>query len=150
MSIKIMASVWEHSPQRGTSLLLLLALSNYANEYGECWPSIGRLAHDCRQSERYTQILLRKLEAAGELTIIYRGDQGRTSLYTVITPEARRRGEDDPQFAPRDDRRKRKGTIRRSPDPSVIRQNGEDDSKYRSSNVTTSADDAPPALKELL
>lgn len=92
MSIKVMASVWEHSRQEGTALLMLLAIADNANEYGEAWPGIKSLAEKCRMKERQAQRLIHKLEDAGELKIaIQQGADtptGRTNMYTVITPGA--------------------------------------------------------------
>lgn len=92
MSVKVMASVWEHSRQEGTALLMLLAIADNANEYGEAWPSIGSLAQKCRLKERQAQKLIKKLEADNELIVgRQRGHvtpTGRTNLYTVITPGA--------------------------------------------------------------
>lgn len=37
MSIKIMAQIWEHGPEKQAERFVLLAIADYANEYGECW-----------------------------------------------------------------------------------------------------------------
>jgi hypothetical protein len=39
MSIKVMSQVWEHSTRKGTRLLLLLALADFANDEGICYPA---------------------------------------------------------------------------------------------------------------
>jgi len=64
-----MQAVWERSSQRGTALLLLLAIADNANDEGEAWPSVPTMAKKIRMSERYTRIVLRELEASGELVI---------------------------------------------------------------------------------
>ena len=69
---------------------LYAALARYANrKTGECWPSIGRLAHllDCARST--IKISLRKLEACGLITITKRWDEAGDStshLYTLLDP----------------------------------------------------------------
>jgi hypothetical protein len=62
MSIKVMAQVWENSPYGEGTLLVLLAMADWANDDGFCWPSIPQLAHKSRQSERNVRYVLRKLE----------------------------------------------------------------------------------------
>lgn len=48
MSIKVMSNVWEHSRASGTPLLVLLSLADYADDEGECWPSISSIRTKCR------------------------------------------------------------------------------------------------------
>src|SRR5215831_2313302 len=62
-----MARVWAHSQTAGGELLVMLALADFANDAGECWPSIPVLAHKARLTERQTRRVLKKLEAAGEI-----------------------------------------------------------------------------------
>jgi len=90
-----MVSVWQHSEQSGTALLMLLAIADNANEYGEAWPAVGTLATKCRMSIRNAQALLSKLDESGELVIGRQAGQptpaGPTNLYTIVTPGAQRR-----------------------------------------------------------
>lgn len=69
MSIQVMTHVWEHSQHKGSELLMLLALSDYADEHGWSYPSVGRLAKRTRLSERTVQYVLRKLVQSGEVAI---------------------------------------------------------------------------------
>jgi hypothetical protein len=69
MSIRVMAQVWGDSQQSGGKLLVLLALADYANDEGVCWPSIESLAAKARLSERQTQRVIRELESSGEVKI---------------------------------------------------------------------------------
>ena len=64
MSIRIMSAVWEHAPVDGGSLLVLLAMADFANENGICWPAIPTLAKKARLSERQVQRVLHDLEDA--------------------------------------------------------------------------------------
>jgi hypothetical protein len=87
MSTKIMAEVWEYSQAKGSELLLLLALADYADSvHGQCWPAVQRLSMLIRMSERNTQYLLRKLEADGHIAIHLRGSPRKTNLYQVLRP----------------------------------------------------------------
>ena len=69
---------------------LYTALARYANrKTGECWPSIGRLAHllDCARST--IKIYLGKLVEVGLITITPRHDEAGDStshLYTLLDP----------------------------------------------------------------
>lgn len=64
-----MTLVWEHSTQKGSSLLLLLAIADHANEEGTAWPSVPTLAKKVRVTERRIQQMLRELQEEGELVI---------------------------------------------------------------------------------
>jgi hypothetical protein len=55
LSIKIMSWVWDHSPYEGKALLLHLALADFANDAGECWPSQPTLAAKARCTERHVR-----------------------------------------------------------------------------------------------
>lgn len=109
MSIKIMTHVWEYSTQKGTALLLLLALADSADDAGQCYPGIAYLGRKVRMSERNTQRLLARLIKAGELRIDYNQGietaTGYTNLYIVVTPST-----GTPQFT-----RKRKGVTNLTP-----------------------------------
>jgi len=92
MSVKVMARVWEHSRQKGTALLLALAIADFCNDEARAWPSIASLRTKTRlRSDRTVQALLRKIESAGEIAIergagIVRtaGGTQRTNLYRVV------------------------------------------------------------------
>jgi len=90
MSIKAMTYVWARSKQKGSALVMMLAIADMANDDGDCWPGVGTLAKKTRMSERNAQKLIRKLEAAGEV-IVHQGDgvetaHGNTNRYTLIMP----------------------------------------------------------------
>ena len=58
MSVKIMARVWAHSKTKDGKLLVMLALADFSNDTGECWPSIPVLAVKARLTERNIPLLL--------------------------------------------------------------------------------------------
>jgi hypothetical protein len=92
MSVKVLARVWEHSRQKGTALLLALAIADYCNDEAWAWPSIASLRRKTRLgSDRTVQTLLRRLEAAGEVAIERgagmvgtAGGSQRTNRYRVL------------------------------------------------------------------
>lgn len=77
-----MTAVWESSPARGTELFLLIALADFANDRGECWPAVDTLALKIRATRRSVQRLLRNLEEAGLITCLEGG--GRSSNRYVV------------------------------------------------------------------
>lgn len=81
MSIKLMSEIWQHSPAKGTRLLLLLAIADHANDEGIAWPGVESLARKCRMSSRNVQYLLRELEREGSLFVTRR--EGKTHLFRV-------------------------------------------------------------------
>jgi hypothetical protein len=84
MSIKIMNAVWQFSNQKGTSLLLMIAIADNANDGGEAWPGIEYLAHKIRMSERQTQRLVRDLEKTDELIVERGGGRGNAHRYFIL------------------------------------------------------------------
>lgn len=65
MSIKFMTAVWEREDLASTQKLVLLALADWANDEGLCWPSINRLALKASLTTRGVQKAIRSLEDAG-------------------------------------------------------------------------------------
>jgi len=87
MSIKVMNTVWEKSANCGSELFLLIALADWADDWGYCYPSIESMARKIRVSERQVYRLINNLVQSGELRIVFRGTGGRTgvtSLYQII------------------------------------------------------------------
>jgi hypothetical protein len=78
MSISVMNDCWKYSKSSGTPLLVLLCLADFADDEGECWPSISTIGKKCRlKDDRHVQRVIRGLEKLGEVLVI-RG-QGRSS-----------------------------------------------------------------------
>lgn len=78
-----MSKVWEDGPQKQGPLLVLLALSDYANDTGKCWPSIRSIAAKARMTERGTQKVLRSLESDGWIDIMTGTGRGGCNVYTI-------------------------------------------------------------------
>jgi len=85
MSIEIMNRVWKLSEAKGSKLLLLLAIADYADENGFAWPGIDTLAAKIRMSTQSVRNLTKDLINMGELVKISRADAGRSNLYIVTT-----------------------------------------------------------------
>jgi hypothetical protein len=79
-----MNDVWQHSRNKGAPLLLLLALADFANDDGVCWPSMATLARKVRvTTTRAIQQLIVKLRASGELIQEKDAGPNRTHLFRV-------------------------------------------------------------------
>ena len=69
MSIKVMSRVWDRSKFRGTDLLCLLALADWADDDGYSWHNIDNLADKIRVTRRQTIKILNKLSTDMELVV---------------------------------------------------------------------------------
>jgi hypothetical protein len=76
-----MTRVWEQSEQKGSKLLLLLALADHAADDGFCWPGEKRLAEKIRMSERTVSRMVQALEKDGELYALRKS--GEHNWYVV-------------------------------------------------------------------
>jgi hypothetical protein len=92
MSIRVMTSVWDDpDTQTHSELLVLLALADWANDDGYCWPTISALAAKSRLSERAVQQILARLTTTGRIERISGGGRGHANEYRVLItkkPEA--------------------------------------------------------------
>lgn len=82
MSVRLIADVLEgvHDLTSGQKLLLI-CLANYANDKGECWPSIASLAAQADVSTRHVSGMLHDLEKLGYLTI--QEQAGKSNSYAL-------------------------------------------------------------------
>ena len=69
MSIAVMSRVWSDSQHAGSTLLMLLAIADFADDDGQAYPAVQKLADKCRMSKRNAQDRLRELADSGELSI---------------------------------------------------------------------------------
>jgi len=86
MSIRLMSEVWERGPAGMGEKFVLLALADYANEHGECWPSVATLSRKCSIGERGIRLILRRLETQGWLETSLGGGRGGASRYRIVIP----------------------------------------------------------------
>ena len=77
-----MSAVWKTSKASGSDLLMLLALADYANERGYCWPSIDTLAQKMRSNRATVMRVAKRLEKLGELYVLHRRNAG--NKYIVL------------------------------------------------------------------
>jgi hypothetical protein len=80
-----MTRVWKYSQQRGSALLVQLALADYANEQGVAWPKQSNLAQKARITPRQTRDLLRYLEGIGEVYMTPGCGRSKPSYYAILT-----------------------------------------------------------------
>jgi hypothetical protein len=73
MSIEVMTRVWKHSRHKEGTLLVLLAIADFANDEGVAFPSMKTIAKKARMTIRNAQLAVRRLERAGELTVTIGG-----------------------------------------------------------------------------
>lgn len=88
MSVRVTAQVWAQSKAKGSALLLLLAIADYANDSDVAWPSVETLSRKIRMTRRNTQLLLRQLEESGELEVHSGAGPSGTHLYRVALTES--------------------------------------------------------------
>ena len=80
-----MSQVWKHSKHAGGSLLVLLALADFANDEGICYPSQKTLAKKSRLSGRQVRRTVGEIVGSGELAIVRAGrGRGLKTVYRVI------------------------------------------------------------------
>jgi hypothetical protein len=85
MSARASGQVWKLSAHKGSELLVLLAIADNAKDDGrDAWPSVPELARKTRLTERNIQVVLRKLEASGELRIEKNAGPHRANLYHIV------------------------------------------------------------------
>lgn len=84
MSIRVMSAVWELSLP-DSEKIIALALADWCDDEGCCWPSVAQIVRKASKSERTVQGVLASLEDKG----ILKRDQrpGKGCLYT-LTPAA--------------------------------------------------------------
>ena len=90
-----MNRVWRESPAKGSELLLLLAIADFADDDGVAWPGVETLAKKARLSKRQTQYNIRSLVDAGLLTVEENAGPKGTHRYRVNMAHA-----GDAQIAP--------------------------------------------------
>jgi hypothetical protein len=82
-----MTRVWETSRTKGSVLLLMLAIADYAHDDGAgAYPSIKTLAKKTRMSEQNVMRLVDTAEKLGELSIKRGRGRGNANDYTIILP----------------------------------------------------------------
>lgn len=82
-----MSAVWEKAATDDPStLLVMLALADWSNDAGVCWPSMESIAEKCRISERQAQRIIKELETADLLEVTRRRGRKHTNQYRLKVP----------------------------------------------------------------
>lgn len=89
MSIRVMSRVWAESKHKEGTLLILLAIADFADDNGVAYPAMATLAVKARMTTRNAQLAVRRLTRAGELRVdVGAGPRGcnlfRVSLATGV------------------------------------------------------------------
>lgn len=84
MSIRVMTAVWDSGAFEGGTLLVLLALADWAQDDGSrVYPKIEQLAKKARLSDRQTTTCLKNLRAAGIIFEVEAAKRGRPTEYRI-------------------------------------------------------------------
>ena len=84
MSVRWISFVWESSPYEGRRLLLHLALADFANDEGTCFPSQKTLALKARTTETWVSASVRQMIKDGLLEIVEKGNgRGNRTIYQL-------------------------------------------------------------------
>lgn len=87
MSIKTMSAVWEHYPGGGSELLALLALADWSDDDGRCFPSVASIARKTRLSKSQAQRVVHGLIDSGVVQVEGNetgGAPGATRRYRIL------------------------------------------------------------------
>jgi hypothetical protein len=76
MSIDVMSAVWKLKDLADSEMLILLAMADWADKEGICWPSIAQLADKTNKSERTIQGAIKAIVSKGHLTRVENPGKG--------------------------------------------------------------------------
>lgn len=81
-----MSLVWERYPGGGSELLALLALADWSDDNGRCYPSIASISRKIRLTPRHAQRIVHQLIEAGFISVVgneFGGKPGATRQYRI-------------------------------------------------------------------
>ncbi|HBI8622146.1 TPA: helix-turn-helix domain-containing protein, partial [Escherichia coli] len=87
MAIKVMSLVWEGYPGGGSDLLAMLALADWSDDNGRCYPSMSSIATKTRLSRSQAQRVVHGLIDSGFVQVIGNeagGAPGATRQYRIV------------------------------------------------------------------
>ena len=84
MSVKCTSRVWELSESTGSNRLVLLAIADFANEDGVCWPGQDRLAKMAQISVSSVKRVIADLVESGELWRDRRKNRGSSANAYIV------------------------------------------------------------------
>ena len=86
MSIEVSKFYWDQCTDvKGSERLVILALADYCNESGWCFPSVPELARRCQLSDRGTQKILARLAAGGHIAV--EANEGMRKTQRLADPQ---------------------------------------------------------------
>lgn len=91
MSIYLMTAIWKGVDLPTNRKVVLLKLADHADDEGQnCWPSVGRIAHECGVVPRTVQMILREFEKEEIIRIEGNpgGGRGRSRHYRIDVERA--------------------------------------------------------------
>ncbi len=100
MAHRVCSLVWDRFPGLGSELLIMLALAEWANEAGECFPSMASIATRARLSRAQTQRVVHKLIADGMIAVVGNhngGPPGSSRKYRINIERLRGLADATPQ-----------------------------------------------------
>ena len=104
MSIHVADWVWHHSIQKGTALLLMLAIADHAHDDGGgAYPSVEALAQKIRMSPRQVKRVVHQLVESGELEVDDNAGPRGCHIYRITMRPGSRPPEGDNLSPPSDD-----------------------------------------------
>jgi len=87
MSVRILSLVWDNYPGGGTDLLAILALADWSDDTGRCWPSMASISKKIRLSRSQSQRVVHGLIDEGFVKVIGNNDggaKGASRRYQII------------------------------------------------------------------
>ncbi len=83
MSIHQMAACWYTTSLAPNERLVALALADFADDHGRCWPSLTTIGHKIGYSRRNTRRIVKTLRDIGYVDILIKASPRRTPLYQL-------------------------------------------------------------------
>lgn len=84
MSILCMTRVWADAPVKGNDLLVMLALADWCNDQGYCWPAYDTLAEKARVSKSTAIRSIKTLEEKGVLRVERNSGRSQQNTYILL------------------------------------------------------------------
>jgi hypothetical protein len=87
MSVKALSIVFEKFPYGGTDYLTIIALADWSDDDGRCFPSVASVGRKIRLSERQARRSMSNLISGGFVKVIgnkYGGVPGETRRYQIV------------------------------------------------------------------
>lgn len=90
MNTKLLKDVWQSPCGDGSTLLVLMALADEANDHGEYTAEMPTIARKARQSERNCRYILRRLESLQIIECLQANGRGHKNSYRISTQNLQR------------------------------------------------------------